>query len=243
MIRFVANILCTAAFLCSPAMAMSDPLTDGNQAEDRGDYAAAFNDYSVLAAQGNPAGEASVARLYLTGRGVVQSCPLALHWYALAAKQGNVQALHNFGIFYENGICMPQNYASAAKMFIFLASKGFPKDEAELGHLYDDGLGVPQDVGLAAKYTTLAANQNDANAQGNLGLLYKTGRGEPKDNVQAYKWLTISINNNSDPGGNSYRASAIVYLTKQRDQLAQQMTPAEIAQAQSMAANWRPGSN
>ena len=242
MTRFAVSILCFAVFCVFPVMAKADLLTDGQQAEDRGDYVTAFNDYAALAAHGDKSGEVNVARLYLTGKGVAQSCTLALHWYALAARQGVVQAIHNFGVFNANGICMPRNYANAAKIFAVLSDHGVPKDESSLANLYDHGWGVPQDFGQAARSFTLAANQNDANAQGNLGILYKAGQGEPQDNVQAYKWLTISINNNSDPAGDSFRASMKMYLMQQRDLLAHQMTKAEIAHAQAMAANWQAGS-
>jgi hypothetical protein len=67
------------------------------------------------------------------------------------------------------------------------------------------------------------------------------GQGEPKDDVQAYKWFTICLNNNTDPAGDSSRHAMIAVVTQQRDKLAEQMTPQQIASATQMAASWQPG--
>ena len=58
----------------------------------------------------------------------------------------------------------------------------------------------------------------------NLGFIYEKGRGVTQDYVQAHKW---------------YNLSAALGL-RERDRLASLMTPAQIAEAQRLAREWRP---
>jgi len=65
-------------------------------------------------------------------------------------------------------------------------------------------------------------------AQGNLGMMYANGRGVPQDYVQAHMWLNLA-----SAGGNEIGR-------KNRDMVAAKMTPAQIAQAQQLARDWKP---
>ena len=80
-----------------------------------------------------------------------------------------------------------------------------------------------------------AADRGDADAQFNLGLKYAKGRGVSQDYVQAHMWLSLAAAN--------FAASE----TEQRDralaELAEftgKMTPAQIAEAQKLAREWKP---
>jgi TPR repeat protein len=240
MIKFLCLTLSFGMFLLCPAMGLADALSDGNQAEDRGDYAGAFNAYLASAQQGNEAGEFMLAGLYLTGRGIGQNCKQAIYWYDQAARQGAMPALLNIGLFNEKGICMPENDVAAVKIFTVLAQYGNAKAQSELAHIYNQGIGVGQDFGKAAGLYTQAANQNDANAQANLGLLYMYGQGEPQDDVQAYKWLTLGINNTAGANHDSNWTTEVGYFNQQLHSLSNKMTSAEIALAKSLAATWMP---
>jgi TPR repeat protein len=50
----------------------------------------------------------------------------------------------------------------------------------------------------------------------------------PKDYVQAHKWYSLA-------GANGHKKAAV-----HRDRLAKQMTPAQIAEAQKLAREWKP---
>ena len=91
--------------------------------------------------------------------------------------------------------------------------------------MYDFGQGVPQSSAEAARWYSRAADQNHALSQYNLGLMYTHGRGVPKDLVEAHKWLNLA-------GG--------LAAVKYRDMVAQHMTPAQIAEAQKLAREWKP---
>ena len=69
-------------------------------------------------------------------------------------------------------------------------------------------------------------------AQFKLGLLYSNGRGGVLQNyVQAHKWFNLS----AAQGDMDARMAELL-----RDRLAKKMTPAQIAEAQRLAAEWRP---
>ena len=73
-----------------------------------------------------------------------------------------------------------------------------------------------------------AAEQGHAKAQLNLGIMYFTGRGVPQDYVQAHMWFNLSA------------AQGDADATKNRDIVAAKMTPAQIAEAQKLAREWKP---
>ena len=53
-------------------------------------------------------------------------------------------------------------------------------------------------------------------------------KGVPKNFVQAYKWYSLAATNGDKPAA------------ELRDALAKQMTPAQIAEAQKLAREWKP---
>jgi TPR repeat protein len=68
-----------------------------------------------------------------------------------------------------------------------------------------------------------AAEQGDVDAQVNLGYAYATGRGVPQDYATAHMWYNLASSNGNALG------------SKNRDQIAEQMTPADISEAQRRA--------
>ena len=108
------------------------------------------------------------------------------------------------------------------------ADQGFADAQYNLGIMYANGRGIPQDYVQAHKWLNLAADQGYATAQFNLGFMYAQGRGVPQDYVQAHMWLNLAAVNGD--------ADAINNL----DFVAAKMTPAQIAEAQKMAAEWKP---
>jgi TPR repeat protein len=73
-----------------------------------------------------------------------------------------------------------------------------------------------------------AAEQGDPHAQGNLGVMYGKGQGVPMDYVLSYMWFNLAA-----ARGNKDAA-------KGRNLLAAYMTPAQIAEAQKLAREWKP---
>jgi TPR repeat protein len=91
--------------------------------------------------------------------------------------------------------------------------------------MYEGGEGVERNYVLAAKWYRKAANHvpdfgGAGQGRNRLGLLYLDGLGVPKDYVQAYMWFSLA-----NVEENLSYAKA-------------QMTPAQILEAERMAAKW-----
>ena len=120
------------------------------------------------------------------------------------------------------------DYATALGLWRPLANQGEAAAQNNLGTMYNDGRGVPQDYLEAVKWYCLAADQGNVNAQLNLGLMYGKGRGVPQDDVQAHMWFNLA-----GAGGDANGRD-------NRDIVATKMTPAQIAEAQRLAREWKP---
>lgn len=72
----------------------------------------------------------------------------------------------------------------------------------------------------------LAAEGGKCDALYNLGLMYSTGRGVDVDLVTAHKWFNLAAIKGSVPARTC------------RAELAAEMTPTEIAEAQRQAREW-----
>jgi TPR repeat protein len=85
----------------------------------------------------------------------------------------------------------------------------------------------------AVKWYRLAADQGLASAQGGLGWMYAQGQGVAQDYVLAHMWSNLAASREKDA---TLRDMAI----KLRDQAAAMMTPAQLAEAQRLAREWKP---
>lgn len=104
-----------------------------------------------------------------------------------------------------------------------------------LGVLYaaGDTPGMLQNYAEAVKWYRKSAEQGYAPAQLNLGFMYDNGRGVPQDRVQAHMHYNLAAANADDK---ELRDKA----AKNRDLIAAEMTPAQIAEAQKFAREWKP---
>ncbi len=125
------------------------------------------------------------------------------------------------------------DYATALKEWRPLAEQGDARAQHLLGAMYDNGRGVTQDYTEAAKWYRLAAEQGDARAQHLLGAMYGFGEGVPQDYVQAHMWFNLAAASRT-PGVDRDRA------VRNREIVAKLMTPAEVAEAQRLAREWKP---
>jgi uncharacterized protein len=125
------------------------------------------------------------------------------------------------------------DYATALRLLRPIAEGFGDKDDVVLaqnllGLMYRKGQGVPQDYAVAVSWYRKAAEQGDEHGQSSLGLLYESGRGVPQDYVLAHMWLNLAA-----ASGSSIAPGA-------RERVAGQMTPAQIAEAQKLAREWKP---
>ncbi|MGA9125590.1 MAG: hypothetical protein WB382_19985 [Pseudolabrys sp.] len=85
-----------------------------------------------------------------------------------------------------------------------------------------------RDYATAVRLNRPLAEQGNVNAQYNLGTFYDNGLGMPQDKVRAYMWFSLSAAQG--------REGAAAF----RDLIARRMTPAQIAEAQKLAREWKP---
>jgi len=120
------------------------------------------------------------------------------------------------------------DYATALREWRPLAEQGDPSAQFRLGSLYENGDGIPRDFAKAHQWYEKAAAQGEAKAQFYLGIQSAFGEGAPLDLVQAHMWYSLAAGN-----GNAHAPGY-------RDDLARQMTPAQIAEAHKRAREWKP---
>lgn len=151
----------------------------------------------------------------------------ALKEFLPLARQGNSVAQFNLGFMYHEGKGVPQDSKEALKWYRLAADRGDPAAQFNLGVMYDKGDGVPKDYKEAIQWYRLAADQGTPSAQLNLGFMYDKGIGVPQNYVQAYMWYSLAGASGSAKGPNN------------RDLIAPKMTPAQIAEAQRLAREWK----
>jgi TPR repeat protein len=80
----------------------------------------------------------------------------------------------------------------------------------------------------AMRWWRRAAEQGLAEAQTNLGNMYNNGEGVPQDSVLAHMWLNLAAAQGQEEAKTN------------RDIVAKRMTPAQLAEAQRLAREWKP---
>jgi uncharacterized protein len=205
----------------------------GKAAYDRGDYARAYKAFKPLAERGDIDAQFYLGVMYDFGRGVSQDYIKAAKWFRKAAERGDGEAQFELGWAYAEGQGVAQDYAEAIKWYRKSAQQGFPPAQRELGGLYANGQGVPQDHAEAIKWYRKAAEQGDDQAQFELGWAYTDGNSVPQDFIQAYMWFDLAAAHENDSYAEDYAGDF-------RDNLAEKMTPAQIAEAGRLAREWKP---
>jgi len=115
------------------------------------------------------------------------------------------------------------DHATAFKLLRPLAEEGDAIAQVILATMYREGKGVLQDFKESVKWYRKAAEQGHAVAQKDFGVMYAKSYGIAKNLVRAHMWYNLSANNGNEGGSIN------------RDLLAKEMTPAQIAKAQDMA--------
>ena len=108
------------------------------------------------------------------------------------------------------------------------AQRGDARSQTVLGFMYATGRGVPQHFVNAVEWYRRAAEQGEPTAQYLLGLMYDKGQGVPQDQVLAQKWLILAA---AHASGRQRE-----YYARIRDAVAFKLSPAQIREAQDLAA-------
>ena len=143
------------------------------------------------------------------------------------AEQGLPKAQVNLGLMYYYGHGVPQNDIEAEKWFRKAADQGDAFAQHNLGVMYAHGWGLPQDLVEAVKWYQRAADLGLNDAQYDLGVMFAKGHGAPQDYVRACMWLNLSV------------AQGHKNALRERARIARFMTPAQVAEADKLAREWK----
>jgi uncharacterized protein len=221
----------TAAIVLATAVAA--PVAAGTfeeavEAHARGDYAKALRLIRPLANDGDAVAQFNLGLMCVTGQGVQQDDAAAALRFRKAAEQGYAFAQSNLGALYRDGRGVTQDYTEAVMWFRRAADQGDAVAEFQLGDQYAFGKRVPQDYSEAIIWFGRAAAQGHPVAQLYLGIMYAEGRGVPQDYVRAHMWFSLAA------------ARGEQRAIKTLDMAERRMTPAQIAEAQKLARDWKP---
>lgn len=139
------------------------------------------------------------------------------------ASEGDAKAQQIVGSMFFEGKGVAVDKSEGLKWYRLAAAQGNADVQWQLGEMYETGM-LPSgsDFGEAIKWYRLAAAQGYAPAQCDLGAVYEKGRGVPQDYGRAHMWFNLGVAN----GGS---------CTTSRDEVADKMSPQQIAEAQKMA--------
>ncbi len=202
------------------------------------DYAEALKWLYKFADQGDAFPQFILGLMHDRGIVVKRDHTEAAKWYRKAAEQGDAKAQASLGLGYEFGFGVKRDFAEAAKWFRKSADQGDANGQNYLADMYDSGHGVRQDHTEAAKWYRDAAEQGVLDAQRSLGIMYYTGEGVPQDYVQAYKWLYLAAERM--PASEVWESTMRDGTIEIRGRVAAKMTPAQRAEAQRLAREWKP---
>lgn len=195
------------------------------------DLRAAAEWYRKAAAAGSVSAQYSLGNMAEFGNGITKDEAAAVDWYRRAADQGSAQAQFSLGKMLSDGRGLAKNDREAAQWYRKAADQGYAKAQNNLGNLYEEGKGVLQDDAEALAWYERAARQGNAWGQRNLGLMLRDGRGVARDPIRAHAWLNLA------------GAAEVPHpnAAKDRDELAESLSAAQLADAQRLAREWKPG--
>lgn len=185
----------------------------------------------------NSCGMAADAGLYLgaafSSKGREHTPDEQAHILAQARKQaelGSVAAETALGAMYFIGINTPRDLAQAEIWFLRGANDGSARAQSLLAVLYEH-CKHPANYIQALKWARRAADQGNFTGQLATARFYREGKGGiPMDYLQADMWYQILLK--KDPS--SKGLWVLIKLTEFG------LTPADIAKAHELAADWKP---
>lgn len=238
---------------------------DGSINYERGDFRAAYEDWSIGAKSGDQNSQYYLGTYFEDGKGAPRNYLLAFSWYIKAAEQGDPWALEKVGDYYAAGRGVTQDYVEAYK-WLQLAYKAAKRDntayivtssEEELNQI--ERKMTPEQIEIVrgtASSTTTALAPSTANlrilrlvlaANGTLtkqmhDKFWASFKGQPQSQVtSAVKALTESLQMFQEYQMEVWKCVQTSYETRhvyksQRLLTFQRVLPARLAKA----TTWNP---
>jgi len=184
----------------------------------------------LAATHGVAAAQTTLGEIYGHGTGVHQDFAKANAWLEKAAAHGDADAECDLGLLYVNGLGVATDSSKALAWFRKAAEQGNALAESNIGNFYLLGTIVSRDSNEARKWYQKAAAQGDLAGEMYFALLYSNG-GPLRDDVLAYAFLDLAM---QQDGLEDMKQSTAVALKRR-------MPPAQIVEAQKLAASWTKG--
>lgn len=179
-----------------PVLSAYAGFDEGMAAYERGDYAAALEEWRALAEEGHPAAQFWVGHMYRTGLTVEKDMEEAIRWFRRAAKQQEPMAEYILGVLYYQGDGVPKDIREAVGWFRLAAEHGDIEALDLVGQLYTEGEWRPRDEAGAREWYLKVVESHrlkegvlSPDAHYTLGLIYKRGGLIPVQPSQSQSWF------------------------------------------------------
>ena len=157
----------------------------------------------------------------------------AFEEFRVLAERGNAASQFTLGVLYATGRGVPLDDAEAVKWYSRAAERGHAEARFGLGVMYTEGKGVARDYAKAVLLYRLSASQGFARAMNNMGVMYEYGLGAPRDLGKSYAWYDLAA---ARFGPSAERQQSL----RNRDSVAAQLSPQQLARAEKLARELRP---
>lgn len=210
------------------------------------DYAKAREWLTKSAEQDYSEAQMLLAAIYNDGIGTDKNPSEAVRWLQKAIEKKKAGKNFNLesnelaatysclGQDFQTGEGVKQDSDKAFSYYLKAAELGDAKAQVLVGSFYSLGVSVKENQKEAIKWFEKAAKQGDITGLCALGECYKEGKGVPQNFVEAYKWysLTVAAGNVTVDSPITRETVLPISALKFRDELANQMTPEQLADGQ-----------
>ena len=154
-------------------------------------------EYTAETIQAAKSGDAEaqymLAKMHMSGDGVLKSNARAFDWCLRAARQEkDGDAMFDVAEMYRLGNGTAKNFAEARKWYVAANSwsfDGHPEARDRLGIMYRDGLGVSRDLDYAYELFCHAGFHGSDDAMFNAGMMELSGEGATQNIESAMTWI------------------------------------------------------
>ncbi len=165
-------------FLALPINAQTERSASFDQQSAQ--YSEAFENWMLLAIEGDAEAQFNLGLLYSEGKGVPVDYRQAAFWYRKGAEQGHTGAQYNLAHLYLDGHGVDKDPVKATHWWQQAAQRGHVLAQQYLGYAYYKGIGVNKDQQEALRWFREAAKGGDWRAEKMLATIEQTLEPAPK---------------------------------------------------------------
>ncbi|CBL47192.1 Hypothetical protein HDN1F_36090 [gamma proteobacterium HdN1] len=155
----------------------------GLAAYDKGDFAAAIEQWAPLAEKGDTAAQYNLGVIYKNARGVPRDNRKAFYYFRKAAERGDTKAILNVAVAYAEGAGVGQNYQEAFIWMRKAADAGILLAQFNMGLMLYNGWGTPRNKEAAQAWMKMAADAGMPDAVDRLAIM-QGKKGTPPELMQ-----------------------------------------------------------